>query len=164
MFVFFAALTALMCLVIYLDATRFTIPNWLNGLIIALYPFYVLMSPVAVNWQHGLIAFAIVLVVGFAIFAMKWMGGGDIKLLVATALWIGFSQLADYIIVVALLGGALSLLVVMLRKLAPYVLKYSQEKPLPRLLRDGEPMAYGLAIALGFLGFLWTGNITGIAF
>src|SRR2546428_52543 len=58
---------------------------------------------------------AAVLTAAFACFACGWIGGGDAKLAAATALWLGFSQLFDYLIYASLLGGALKLLIVLFR-------------------------------------------------
>ncbi|EAB6717953.1 peptidase, partial [Salmonella enterica subsp. enterica] len=49
-----------------------------------------------------------VLVVTFALFAFGGMGGGDAKLLSATALWMGFNlSLIEYLAGSAVLGGVL---------------------------------------------------------
>ena len=39
-----------------------------------------------------------VLVVTFMFFARGWIGGGDAKLAAATALWLGFDQLLNYLL------------------------------------------------------------------
>src|SRR5436305_13007587 len=48
-----------------------------------------------------------VLVVTFTFFAMGWIGGGDAKLAAATALWLGFDQLLNYLTIPSLLGRGL---------------------------------------------------------
>jgi prepilin peptidase CpaA len=89
----------------------------------------------------------VVLAFGFAFFSFGWMGGGDAKLAAATSLWIGFGLLLPYIIYGALLGGALTLFLLAVRRW-----------PLPAFLarigwidrlhdtRSGVP--YGIALAL----------------
>ena len=62
-------------------------------------------------------AAACVLVVTFGFFARGWIGGGDAKLAAATALWLGFDHLADYLLYASLLGGALTLLLIQFRAL-----------------------------------------------
>jgi prepilin peptidase CpaA len=58
-----------------------------------------------------------VLCVTFTLFAIGGMGGGDAKLLAATALWMGFSpQLMQYLVYASLIGGALTLLILFYRK------------------------------------------------
>ena len=53
-------------------------------------------------------AAAAVLAVVFVFFTRGWIGGGDAKLAAATALWLGFAHLADYLLYASLLGGALT--------------------------------------------------------
>jgi len=95
-------------------------------------------------------AAAAVLVVGFAFFSRGWIGGGDAKLAAATALWLGFGHLADYVVYASLLGGGLTLLLIQFRAL-----------PMPRLLvgrewaerlhkKDGG-VPYGIALAAAAL-------------
>jgi prepilin peptidase CpaA len=57
-----------------------------------------------------------VLAFGFAFFSFGWIGGGDAKLAAATSLWIGFGLLLPYVIYGALLGGALTLLLLGVRR------------------------------------------------
>jgi prepilin peptidase CpaA len=95
-------------------------------------------------------AAAAVLAVSFTCFACGWIGGGDAKLAAATALWLGFNHLFDYLVYASLLGGALTLLIVQFRNL-----------PLPRLLigrewaerlhRQGGGVPYGIALAAAAL-------------
>ena len=67
----------------------------------------------------GLGAGAVMLIAGFALFAAGIFGGGDAKLLAASALWFGWPGIARYIFVVALLGGLLALVILGLRRFAP---------------------------------------------
>lgn len=163
MFIFFAALTCLMVLVFYFDFTRYIIPNWLNLVLLALYPAMVWMAPVAIDWKMAMVGALILFVVGYIMFMLNWIGGGDVKLFAVLALWVGLQTLPEYVMVVALLGGGLSIGVIMLRKILEVYYKPKEGKDLPRVLRHGQPLPYGLAIASGFLGYLWTGNIPGIA-
>ncbi|MGB6940295.1 MAG: prepilin peptidase, partial [Xanthobacteraceae bacterium] len=56
-----------------------------------------------------------VLAVAFVCFAFGWIGGGDAKLAAATALWLGFGHLFDYLVYASILGGALTLAIVQFR-------------------------------------------------
>lgn len=56
-------------------------------------------------------AAALVFAIGFACFAMGWMGGGDVKFAAAVALWLGWGHLLDYAMTFSVYGGALTLLV-----------------------------------------------------
>jgi prepilin peptidase CpaA len=69
------------------------------------------------GWHFA--ACGIVLAVTFGMFAFGGMGGGDAKLMAATALWMGFNlNLLDYLFVSAFLGGVLTLAILLFRKSA----------------------------------------------
>ena len=94
-------------------------------------------------------ASAMVLAVTFLFFARGWIGGGDAKLAAATALWLGFDQLAMFLTYTAAFGGALALAILAYRGTPVSAF------PLPgwaaRLHTKGEGMPYGVAIAAGAL-------------
>src|SRR5204863_8870285 len=100
------------------DLVTMTISNHLSiGLSLGFFIVAGLMGmPIADVGRH-LAASAIVLVFAFAFFARGWIGGGDAKLAAATALWLGFSHLMDYLLVAAIIGGALTLVILQARKL-----------------------------------------------
>ena len=75
---------------------------------------------------------AVILVFTFALFTFGWIGGGDAKLAAATALWLGWTPLADYGLVSALAGGALTS-----RSSSRAELRF----PLPRLAHLDRPAA-----------------------
>ncbi len=88
----------------------------------------------------------LVLAVGFGLFACGWIGGGDAKLAAATALWLGFDLLLEYLLIASILGGALTLLMLQFRLVPlPGVLKGQQWAE--RLHRKDEGVPYGLALA-----------------
>lgn len=152
-----------MCAILWLDTTRYTIPNWLNATLLLAYPFAVYSAPHTIDWQNALLGGAIALCVGYVIFALKLMGGGDVKLIAVLALWVGLAHLLDFIFITALLGGVLSIILWATRKILPYFPKLKRGASWPRILTEGEPVPYGIAIALSFLILLWQGNIAAIA-
>ncbi len=78
---------------------------------------------------------------------MRWIGGGDAKLLSALALWTGISQLIELLLVTTMMGGLFALLLWGARRLRPAL-----PGPLScELLRHGAPIPYGVAIAAGGL-------------
>lgn len=88
----------------------------------------------------------LVLCVAFAFFAFGWIGGGDAKLAAATALWIGFDGLLVYLVYAALLGGALTLLILFARRLAlPAAL--GGVRWIGRLHDSKSGIPYGIALA-----------------
>jgi len=150
-----------MLAVVYFDVTRFIIPNWLVGSLLALYPVAVWLCPHAVDWKMAIVGMLMVFAVGYAVFAMKWMGGGDIKLITVCALWVGFDTLLDFIFITALLGGLFAVVLLMVRKWLPLMIR--RETPWPRILRDKEPIAYGVAIAIAFLLLVGGGRLSVLA-
>lgn len=151
MFMVSSFLVFSMLAVLWFDTTRYIIPNWLVGGVLLAYPFAVLSVAAPVEWHMAIAGATIMLVVGYVIFMLRWMGGGDVKLLAALALWVGLTHLADFIFVVALLGGLLSLALWGGRKVLPHLPFKPKKENLPRILKEGEPVPYGIAIALGFI-------------
>ena len=88
----------------------------------------------------------LVLIVGFTFFAMRWIGGGDAKLAAATTLWLGFGLTLPFLAYAALLGGALTLLILILRRmpLTPFLARF---RWLERLHDPKSGVPYGIALA-----------------
>jgi prepilin peptidase CpaA len=91
-----------------------------------------------------------VLVVTFIFFARGWIGGGDAKLAAATALWLGFDQLLNYLIIASLLGGVLTLIIMRFR-LMPLPAMLANQEWAKRLHRMDAGVPYGIALALAAL-------------
>lgn len=106
-----AGLAIALLVAAFTDIRRRQIDNWLNAAIAATAPLYWWAADLSlwpdVAWQVGL-AFG-TLVVLAALFAMRAMGGGDVKLLTALALWIEPTWFLRLLIVMALIGGVLTL-------------------------------------------------------
>ncbi|WP_376709485.1 A24 family peptidase [Pseudochrobactrum lubricantis] len=94
---------------------------------------------------------AIALAICFALFFINAMGGGDAKLISATALWTGFSvSLADYLLISAITGGILTLCILLMRKL----IDRSKIEHIAFLYRLSDPkkgIPYGIALAIAGL-------------
>jgi prepilin peptidase CpaA len=92
------------------DLRRRQIDNWLNAAIALGAPLFWLASGLSLadmGWQLAISAGSLAIFAGM--FALGWMGGGDVKLLTALALWIKPVWFAQLIVVMALAGGALTL-------------------------------------------------------
>lgn len=158
-------LTGLLVIAMITDLVHYIIPNWLNGLVLLLYPLMLFLVPEAesVNWLHGLYGFGLVFAVGYVLFLFGIMGGGDVKLLAALALWTGFGvALYEFVLYASLLGGALTLGLLMIRPIAAYVGSQRGVQNLPKVLSHHAPIPYGIALSLGFLIILWNGEIAGL--
>lgn len=85
----------------------------------------------------------------FAFFAAGWMGGGDAKLLAATAIWFGPSiELIEYLTIAAAYGGVLTIGLLYSRSmLAPVTGVVFVD----RLLRKETGIPYGIALGLAGL-------------
>lgn len=148
-----------MLAVLWYDATRYIIPNWLVAGLLLVYGVAAAAGPYPLDWQRAVAGMAVVLVVGFGIFVMQWMGAGDIKLLTVLSLWVGLENLPDFLLITSLIGGALSLALWGGRKCLPYLPAWPEKEHLPRILQQGAPVPYGVAIALGLLIMMWMGKI-----
>jgi prepilin peptidase CpaA len=105
----------------------------------------VLQLPLEVVVQNLIVA-GVTLVVGFVFFAFRWIGGGDAKLAAATMLWIGLGELLPYLVYAALLGGALTMAIIAIRRW-PLPERLAQLKWLDRLHDSKSGVPYGIALA-----------------
>jgi prepilin peptidase CpaA len=145
---FFPALTAFAASI---DLFTMTISNRVSLLLLV--GFFGLAAASGMGVQdilvHAGAGFA-VLVVAFAFFAMGWVGGGDAKVAAVTALWFGFGHLMDYLVSAALVGGALTLLLLEFRQW-PLPCLLGGETWLLRLHSEDSGIPYGIALAIGAL-------------
>jgi prepilin peptidase CpaA len=102
------------------------------------------MAPGQVLSHAG--AGAVVLLIAFGFFTRGWIGGGDAKLAAATAVWLGFDYLLNYLVYASLLGGALTLLLIEVR-LVPLPGLLAGQFWAQRLHRQGGDIPYGIALA-----------------
>lgn len=93
-----------------------------------------------------LAAAAVVLALSFAFFALGWIGGGDAKLIAATTLWLGFGGMLQYLLYASLLGGALTLSLLAVRRW-PLPLQLKQVGWIDRLHDAKTGVPYGIALA-----------------
>jgi prepilin peptidase CpaA len=133
------------------DLLTMKIPNRLSAVVALGYFVLALVAgrPFAEIGQH-LLCGAAILAFTFVLFNFRWIGGGDAKLAAATALWIGWSPLAEYGLSSAIAGGALTLIILMGRRIAlPQVL--ASQAWIARLHNAKTGIPYGIALALGGL-------------
>ncbi len=142
-----ATLFLLLLLAALEDLWRLQIEDWLSGGVALGALLAVAIDGPAVGLWQNLLLFALVLGIGTLLFTRGWMGGGDVKLLAACALWFDLGQGWKMLVAVAIAGGLESLLVMLLR-LLPW------PEPLRRRilwLQRGEALPYGVAIAAGMV-------------
>ncbi|WP_267382483.1 MULTISPECIES: prepilin peptidase [unclassified Sphingomonas] len=93
------------------DARTREIANWKNAAVALLAPVWWWALGVT-PWPgiaEQLLLAAVVFAVFCACFHMGWMGGGDVKLLAALALWLPAGVFLTMLIVMSLAGGVLTL-------------------------------------------------------
>ncbi|WP_295695224.1 prepilin peptidase [uncultured Maricaulis sp.] len=142
-------LAGLMLAAAFFDASKFIIPNWLVGLVLLTFPIAALAS--GLGWSEAgnhLLGGLVALVIGFALFAPGWIGGGDAKLFAAAALWFGWPEIIAFLIHTVMAGGVLVLLLLALRWLAPRIPALAG-KIEGTALAVKAPVPYGIAIAAG---------------
>ncbi|WP_181407977.1 A24 family peptidase [Pararhizobium mangrovi] len=134
------------------DLASMRIPNRVSVVLVAT---FVLLAPVsgislALYGTH-LLAGVAVFAVGFALFAANVIGGGDAKMIAATAVWFGLSgDLADFLVSTAIAGGVLALCILALRAAAGRLAGVGI--PLPAHFHDARAgLPYGVAIAFAGL-------------
>lgn len=133
------------------DLTSMTIPNWISGaLIVAYFPVAFAVglpwAVVAASVGVGLAA----LVIGAGMFALRWIGGGDAKLIACACLWLGLEGSALFLIWTGLLGGVFCMLLIFARF---HARPYLANAPgwVVHLMEPKGDIPYGVAIAAGAL-------------
>lgn len=133
------------------DIYEFKIPNWISIVLVAAYPAAGLAVGAAPHIiVEGLLIGAAALAVGFGLYAFKVVGGGDAKLLAATAPWLGLASLGVFLFNMAIAGLFLILAVLMFRRL-PVLPVYAHAPWLMQLHARKKDIPYGVAIAAGAL-------------
>jgi prepilin peptidase CpaA len=134
------------------DILSMTIANRVSLILIA--AFAVLAPLTGMEWSvfgWHFAAGAVVLGVTFTLFAIGGMGGGDAKLLAATAVWMGLSmELVQYLVYTAFIGGVLTILILSYRK-SPLAVYTGQNMFLKHFANDKAGVPYALALGIGGL-------------
>ena len=143
-------LAILLVVAAVIDVRTFTISNGLNATVALMAPLYWWSIGLPL-WPDAAIQVAVaagVFAVLAATFYMGMMGGGDVKLAAALALWFKPFTTLKILVIMSLAGGLLTLIVLILHK--------KRAKP---AIPGGAPAAkpevpYGVAIAIGALWIL----------
>ena len=100
------------------DLSTMRIPN---RLVMAILLGYVILAPLAglslSQVGMGIASALIVFCLAFGVFAMGWMGGGDVKLMSVAALWLGLPQLGPFLLWTSMVGALLTLALMVYRSL-----------------------------------------------
>lgn len=128
------------------DIWRLRISNAFPILVVILFVAWIAaVGPGHTLWQNVCV-FVFTLVGGVVLFSLKWLGGGDVKLLATLGLWFDFAGAGQLYLYVALAGGILGLGFIATRRLLPQ--RVAERSGAVTLEKKG-PIPYGLAIAGG---------------
>ena len=134
------------------DTLSMTIANRVPALLVV--TFAIVAPLTGMHWAtYGwhFAAGGLVLAVTFGLFALGGMGGGDAKLLAATAVWMGLNiHLLDYLVASTMVGGLLTLAIIVYRK-SPLATVTGHNRFLRHLADDKTGVPYGIALGIGGL-------------
>ncbi|CCW16217.1 Type IV prepilin peptidase TadV/CpaA [Sphingobium indicum BiD32] len=136
------ALGALLIAAAITDLRARIISNRLNLAVALLAPLWWLANGYALwpDMAVQLLVGAAIFTLFAALFALGMMGGGDVKLLTALALWFPWQAVLSLVVLMALLGGVVTLVTVVHHRMTR---------------RLGQPeIPYGVAISLAALWLL----------
>ncbi len=138
---------AAMILAAVFDLFTMTIPNWLTAGLAAVFPLAAFAAGMGTaDFAMHVLAGLAVLLIGFAMFSFGWIGGGDAKLVAAAALWFGWEPLLAYSLLFSVFGGALTIGLLMARRL-PLPAPLWRQEWLLRLHDRQTGVPYGLALS-----------------
>jgi prepilin peptidase CpaA len=129
------------------DLKRRHISNWLNlGIALGAPVFWIASGLTFWPDMIGQIGLAVIIFTIFAgLFAIGAMGGGDVKLLTALALWMHWLTFLELLVIMSIAGGVLTLLMMIRKRI--------------QKTEGAIKVPYGVAIALSGIWTIW--GITG---
>jgi prepilin peptidase CpaA len=101
------------------------------------------------DWAEGGDFFAF----GLLAFARGWLGGGDVKVMTGCACWATLGTLAAQVVLIAIAGGVLALVLMLLRR-GLAVAGVTGDNA-PRLVQVGADLPYAVGIAGGMAVWAW---------
>ena len=127
------------------DVLRLRIPNVIPLALALLVALRLVIGPGVEAPLDHLLAMGLALLALLPLFALNMLGGGDVKLLAAVALWLGMDRLAALLILVGIVGGLFALLWLAMRWLIRTGLR---GRTLPPSLQAHAPLPFALPISV----------------
>ena len=127
------------------DVLKLRIPNMIPVGLVALFALQLLVGGTLQAPLDHLLAMGLALLILLPLFALNMLGGGDVKLLAAVALWLGMDKLAALLILVGIVGGIFALFWLTMRWLVRIGLR---GRELPRSLQARAPLPFALPIMI----------------
>ncbi|SFS38132.1 A24 family peptidase [Brevundimonas viscosa] len=133
------------------DLTTMKIPNWISGLLVLFFfpAAFAVGLPLPQLAAHVGVAVA-ALLAGAGMFALRWIGGGDAKLMAAACLWLGLAGSGMFLLWTGVVGGVFCLGLLFARF---HARPYLANAPgwIVHLMEPKGDIPYGVAIAAGAL-------------
>jgi prepilin peptidase CpaA len=129
------------------DIASFTIPNFLTLALLGAFAVFAIaagLSFTLIGWH--LLAGLLGLLIGFTLFALGHIGGGDAKLFAAVVLWLGLKDLMPYALIASVLGGVLGLGLMLMRNW-PLPAFLARQSWMMKLHDSKAGIPYGVALA-----------------
>lgn len=132
------------------DSRRLMIPNGASIAITLSFLPAALLGGVGLAAVAGHYAVGLgLLMAGLVLFWRGFLGGGDVKLLAAAGVWIGWNDLGAFLVLVTFIGGGLALAILVIRKFGgkwPWAdaVEWLGDAPDAKT----QPVPYGIAIGL----------------
>ena len=155
---------AAMCFAASMDFFTMTIPNRISLFLLVL--FFLLVPFLGFGMQEILthvLAGVLMFALGFFLFSLGVIGGGDAKIFAVASLWLGFEHLLTFMLITSILGGLMTLCFVFVRQM-PLPFFLSNQGWALRLHDVKSGIPYG--VALGFAALtvypnsIWMKNIS----
>jgi Flp pilus assembly protein protease CpaA len=140
------------------DLCKYKIPNVLLGILLCVYFLNWFLNPDLYSLQEFLTIFIVGNALMILLSAFKFIGAGDGKFIVIVLLISGYAELTKILILIGLLGGAISLLWLILGSSSGSVIYYYLSKKnlmnkIPKCIKkiDLKKIPYGVAISTAVL-------------
>jgi prepilin peptidase CpaA len=149
-----------------IDLRTYTIPNWLTGPAILVGLSLHTFSDQMAGFVFSIEGVALGLAVFLIMYAVRWMGAGDVKLFAAVGSFLGPAQTLSAAMVIALVGGLLALGTLGFhqgwRKTGLWLWSYVHDIVLMRSVQgmtsahgSALKVPYAVSIGLGTIGSYW---------
>ena len=129
----------------YSDVKTFRIPNALVAAValLAVTRLIVIGDPSVA--LYTLAASVPLLIIGFVLFALGFVGAGDVKLITAAALLVGYNNLLSFLLLMGICGALISLAALVIHRYLPL---YAGPRLTVLLPKARLAVPYGVAIAV----------------
>jgi prepilin peptidase CpaA len=126
------------------DAAQLKISNVITFAVLLLGLAAIALQGIEIGVWQNLATFAAVLGVGTLLFSRGFLGGADVKLFAAVALWTDFHGALWLVAAILLCGGVLAIAVLLLRLISP-----ARASARVKMLQPKSGIPYGVAISAG---------------